>query len=95
MFKNSKERKKMLEMMSSFLDKKATFSCYVDEMFEYHLKNKDEKYIFTFICDDSLIKKMEVEWLLDLKKVQYYNITRIINYVEVSEIEFNINKNIN
>jgi len=34
---------------------------------------------------------MSVEWLLDIKRVTYFSVSRIISDVKIEEIEFNIN----
>jgi hypothetical protein len=95
MFEVSEERSKMLKMFSGLLQEKAKFSCLVDGIIEYHLVLPKEKYVIGIIADDNFIDEMSIEWLLDIKRVQYYNVTRVISDVKIEELEFNINNNIN
>ena len=91
MFEISQQRELMLKMLNNYLDKKAKFSCLTDGLIEYHLKLDNEKYVITIAADDNFINKMSVEWLLDIKRVTYFSVSRIISDVTIEEIEFNIN----
>jgi hypothetical protein len=64
----------MKQELEIWHDKKAKFSCYVDGVMEYHLFNKDVKFIFHIIADDNFIDEMPPEWLLDLKRITYFSL---------------------
>ena len=63
---------------SNIMNKKAKFSCLVDGITEYHYVDDNVTYMFTFICDDDIVRKMEIEWILDLKRVSYFELEVLI-----------------
>ena len=73
MFKYSQEHKEILKECKDILEDEAEFSCFVDGMWEYHLEKENIKYLFFIIADDDFIRKMSVEWLIDLKRVSYFS----------------------
>ena len=72
MFKNSLEYRKINQELENVLNKKARFSCCADGIFEYHLINDSVKHIFMIVAEDNFIHKMEIEWLLDLKRIEFF-----------------------
>lgn len=72
MFKKSEERQAMLEELRLILQHRAKFTAYCDGIFNYELILNDVKYDFSIIADDDFVSEMEVEWLLDLKRVRYF-----------------------
>lgn len=72
MFEKSEERKEMLKELKPILKQKAKFTAFCDHAFNYELIVDGIKYCFAIISDDDFIAEMEVEWLLDLKNVKYF-----------------------
>ena len=52
--------------------KKAKFACFNDSVFTYTVKHDNSMYEFSFICDDTLLSKMTVKELLELKRINSY-----------------------
>jgi hypothetical protein len=72
MFEKSEERKEMLKELNAILKQKAKFTAFCDGVFNYEVIIDSIKYCFAIISDDDFISEMEVEWLLDLKNVKYF-----------------------
>lgn len=59
--------------LSNIMRKKAYFQCFVDGIMEYELLDGNVKHVFNLWCDtENWLKDMEVEWLLDMKRVEYF-----------------------
>jgi len=52
--------------------KKAKFQCYTDKLFSYYYKNHSLLFEFNFICDDTLLDKLTIKELLELKNITYF-----------------------
>lgn len=92
-FKTNKEYKIIYDYLKNegILNDKASFKCYVDGMFDYHLEKNGKEYHFTILAEDeNFIAEQEVSWLIDLKKVGYFELSSD-DFYKV----FNINKNVN
>tara|TARA_R110000796_G_scaffold75976_1_gene170051 strand:+ start:59 stop:352 length:294 start_codon:yes stop_codon:yes gene_type:complete len=72
-FEKSEERADMIQELSLILHLKATFGSFNDNIFAYYLDLGDLSYEFTFIADNTLLKEMTVQELLDLKRVSYFS----------------------
>jgi len=53
--------------------KKAKFTCYDSNVFCYEVKHDNTIFEFSFACDDTLLSKMTVKELLELKRISYYS----------------------
>ena len=90
-FKASKEYKSILEYLKkeNILNDVATFECYADQMFDYSLIKNDKSYNFTILAEDeSFVREQSIEWLMDLKRVYYFEFRTDDNF----EVVFNVNK---
>ena len=72
-FKTSEEREWILQEVKPFLHKKASFQCFHDGIFCYRYKTTEFMYVFDIIADDCFNDKMEIEWMLDVKRVKYFS----------------------
>lgn len=65
----------------SMINKKCTFACFDENMISYHIKDINGGfYELTFICEDTMLLKMTVKDLLNLKRITYFD----INYYKES-----------
>jgi hypothetical protein len=64
-------KKEML--LSKVYYKKAKFKCFSDNLFTYEYSDHSTAYEFSFICDDTLLDKMTIKDLLELKGVTYFD----------------------
>jgi len=55
--------------------KKTKFGCYTDYIFSYYYKNHTKLFEFNFICDDTLLDKLTVKELLELKDITFFEST--------------------
>ena len=53
--------------------KKAKFQCFNDNMFTYGYSNHSTFFEFTFMCEDTLLDKMTIKELLELKKIVWFD----------------------
>jgi hypothetical protein len=65
-----KVRKEML--LNKVLYSSAKFECFTDNMFIYGYSNKNLYFQFTIICDDTLLSKMTINELLNLKRIKFF-----------------------
>lgn len=54
--------------------KKAKFACYSDGEFTYKIKHQNTIYEINFIADDTLLDKLTCKDLLELKRIEYYQV---------------------
>ena len=66
------EKVKTEMILSKIYYKKAKFQCFTDNMFTYGYSNHSTFYEFSFICNDTLLDKMTIKDLLQLKNVKYF-----------------------
>lgn len=63
---------------------KCKFACFDSGMFTYEIKRGDLLYELSFICDDTLLNKMTVKDLLELKRITYFRISKFSNSVKLT-----------
>jgi hypothetical protein len=66
------EKVKTEMILSKVYYKKAKFQCFTDSEFTYGYSTHSVFYEFTFICDDTLLDKMTIKDLLELKNVEFF-----------------------
>lgn len=64
-------KKEML--LNNIYYKKAKFGCFGDNVFSYYYNNHTTIFEFSFICKDSLLDKMTIKELLELKNIVYFS----------------------
>ena len=64
-------KKEML--LNNIYYKKAKFGCFGDNIFSYYYNNHATIFEFSFICKDSLLDKMTIKELLELKNIVYFS----------------------
>jgi|LakMenEpi03Aug12_release.lakeMendotaPanAssembly.Ray.scaffolds.fasta_scaffold1201913_2 hypothetical protein len=72
-FKNFVEQVKNEMIINKIYYKKAKFQCYNDNIFTYAYSNHSTFFQFSFICNDTLLDKMTIKDLLELKNIQWFN----------------------
>ena len=85
--------KKLTEIMLYFkelkaLDKRCAFACFDSDMFSYQIKIGDILHEITFIAEDTLLNKMTIRELLNLKKIEYFDLRSYHNNKVVKEIMY-------
>ena len=71
-FQNFLEAVKKEMVLNNIYYKKAKFQCYSDGIFTYAYSTHSNMFEFSFICDDTLIDKMTIKELLELKNIKFY-----------------------
>ena len=72
-FKNFIEQVKKEMILAGVYYKKAKFQCFNDNMFTYGYSNHSTFFEFTIMCDDTLLDKMTIKDLLELKNIQWFD----------------------
>ena len=91
MFKSSKEYKEIKNKVENILQEKAEFVCLVDSIVEYHLFINKTLHVFQIYSEsENYLRKMSVEWLLSLNKVEYFGYIQIKNEIKTEDITYNI-----
>jgi hypothetical protein len=72
-FKNFIEQVKKEMILTGVYYKKAKFQCFNDNMFTYGYSNHSAFFEFTITCDDTLLDKMTIKDLLELKNIQWFD----------------------
>ncbi|CAB4136398.1 hypothetical protein UFOVP584_51 [uncultured Caudovirales phage] len=54
--------------------KKSKFACYSDGLFTYKLKHQNTIFEISFIADDTLLDKLTCKELLELKRIEFYQV---------------------
>jgi len=88
-FRASKEYKSIMEYLKkeNIINDVATFQCYADQMFDYSLTKNDKSYNFTILAEDeNFVCEQDIEWLMDLKRVHYFEFR-----TDGFEVVFNVN----
>jgi hypothetical protein len=62
-------------ILNNIYYKKTKFGCYTDSIFSYYYKNHTTLFEFNFICDDTLLDKLTVKELLELKDITFFEST--------------------
>ena len=63
-------KKEML--LNKIYYKKAKFSCFDSDIFTYSYSNHSIVFEFSFICDDTLLSKMTIKEILELKRILFF-----------------------
>lgn len=64
-------KKEML--LNNIYYKKAKFGCFGDNAFSYYYNNHTTIFEFSFICNDTLLDKMTIKEILELKNITYFS----------------------
>jgi len=64
-------KKEML--LNNIYYKKAKFGCFGDNIFSYYYNNHTAIFEFSFICKDTLLDKMTIKEILELKNITYFS----------------------
>lgn len=59
-------------VLNSIYYKKAKFSCFSDSIFTYSYSNHTTMFEFNIICEDTLLDKMTIKGLLELRRIKYF-----------------------
>jgi hypothetical protein len=65
------EFSKEMRLIKSYY-KKAKFSCFDSDIFTYGLKQDNSYHEISFICDDTLLAKMTIKELTELKRISFF-----------------------
>jgi hypothetical protein len=65
---------------------KCKFVCYDSEIFTYEIKRGDITYELTFNCDDTLLAKMTVKEILNLKRIGFFMLCKYHNGKSLTQI---------
>ena len=63
-------KKEML--LNNVYYKKAKFKCFDSNMFSYYYSNHSIIFEFNFICEDTLLDKLTVKEILELKRITFF-----------------------
>jgi len=72
-FINFSEAIKKEMLLNGIYYRKAKFQCFNDNMFTYGYSNHSTFFEFTFMCEDTLLDRMTIKSLLELKNIKWFD----------------------